>query len=297
MAQYRTFERTIAELTAQGYEVIWERGNEAQLRRHKRFSFWWFLFWTVFSLGILFWLYPLWHWAKRDELVLLRIEEGRLLVTSNRWQLLRTISAPVRAYSRWAGRRQSSWTKALAYVTPLAVALVAIIVAGAVAGTGGGGEGEEAAKPTGTAAVTAAPAPKPKPNEATLAVGAAAELKDGVRLRIDNILDPCIVGSTPFQEVEPGTRMVVYQLTFENLANEQQTILGQFGAKDATGFEYDDTFGTCEGERDLPFCFLEDVVTTTECEVAFEVREGQQIVELRYDPNPFTTTDIVFRVP
>ena len=95
MAQYRTFERTIAELTAQGYEVIWERGNEAQLRRRKRFSFWWFLFWTVFSLGILFWLYPLWHWAKRDELVSLRMEGGRLLVTSNRWQLLQTISARI----------------------------------------------------------------------------------------------------------------------------------------------------------------------------------------------------------
>jgi hypothetical protein len=183
----------------------------------------------------------------------------------------------------------------LAYITPLAVVLVAIIVAGAVAG--GGGEGEEAGKPAGVAAATVAPTPKSKPNEATLAVGAVAELKDGVRLRIDKILDPCILASTPFQELEPGTRMVVHQVTFENLAKEQQTILGQFRAKDATGFEYDDTSATCEGERDLPFCFLEDVVTTTECEVAFEVREGQQIVELRYDPNPFTTTDIVFRAP
>jgi hypothetical protein len=266
MAQYRTFERTIAELTAQGYKVIWERGNEAQLRRGKRFSFWWFLFWTVFSLGILFWLYPVWHWAKRDDLVLLRIEQGRLVLTSNRWQVLKR--------------------PACAAVVVAAVVLIGVIVAAAVTGGRRGGEAEVAGGP-----------PAPKPNEATLAVGAAAELKDGMRLRIDKILDPCALASTPFQEVEPGTRMVVYQLTFENVANEQQTILGQFGAKDATGFEYDDTFGTCEGERDLPFCFLEDVVTTTECEVAFEVRESQQIVELRYDPNPFTTTDIVFRVP
>ena len=270
MAQYRTFERTIAELTAQGYEVIWERGNEAQLRRCKRFSFWWLLLWTVFSLGILFWLYPVWHWAKRDDLVLLRIEEGRLVLTSNRWRVLKR--------------------PAYAAAVVAAVALIGVILAAAITGGGRGGEGE-------TAAVRGAPTPKPKPNEATLAVGAVAELKDGVRLRIDKILDPCILASTPFQELEPGTRMVVHQVTFENLAKEQQTIFGQFSAKDATGFEYDDTSATCEGERDLPFCFMEDVVTTTECEVAFEVREGQQIVELRYDPNPFTTTDIVFRAP
>jgi hypothetical protein len=32
MAQYRTFQRAIAELTAQGYGLIWERGSEAQSR-------------------------------------------------------------------------------------------------------------------------------------------------------------------------------------------------------------------------------------------------------------------------
>jgi hypothetical protein len=231
----------------------------------------------MFSLGILFWLYPLWHWAKRDEVVFLRMQEGRLLVTSNRWQALRRP----------------------AYATPIVAvaAVIGVILAAAVTGGRRGGEGEVVARPTGTAAVAAAPTPKPKPNEATLAVGAVAELKDGVRLSIDKILDPCILASTPFQELEPGTRMVAHQVTFENLAEEQQTILGQFRAKDGTGFEYDGTFATCEGERDLPFCFLEDLVTTTECEVAFEVREGQQIVELRYDPNPFTTTDIVFRAP
>jgi hypothetical protein len=266
MSEYRTFQQAMARLTAEGYQVVWQRGNEAQLRRGKRFSFWWFLFWTLFSLGTLFWLYPLWHWAKRDELVFLRMEEGKLLLTSNRWQLLRP----------------------LAYSVPvvLVAVLLAVVAAGIV--TGGGDREEDR---------VAAATPKPKPNEAVLAVGAVAELKDGVRLRIDRILDPCIVQSTPFQQLEPGTRMVVHELTFENLAKEQQTILGQFRAKDATGFEYDGTFATCEGERDLPFCFLEDLVTTTECEVAFEVREGQQIVELRYDPNPFTTTDIVFRAP
>jgi hypothetical protein len=266
MAEYRTFQEAVARLTAQGYQVVWERGNEAQLRRGKRFSLWWFLLWTLFSLGILFWLYPLWHWAKRDELVFLRMEEGRLSVTSNRWQLLRP----------------------LAYSVPLVLVVVLIVVIAAAIVTGGG-DSEEG----DMVALT----PKAKPNEATLAVGAVAELKDGVRLRIDKILDPCVLASSLFQDIEPGTRMVVHQLTFENLAREQQTILGQFRAKDATGFEYDDTFATCEGERDLPFCFLEDLVTTTECEVAFEVREGQQIVELRYDPNPFTTTDIVFRAP
>lgn len=272
MAGYRTFQRAFAELTAQGYEVIWERGNEAQLRRRKRFSFWWFLFWTVFSLGILFWLYPLWHWAKRDDLVFLHMEEGRLVVTSNRWRLLRP----------------------LAYALPLLAVIVLIAVIAAAVATGGrrDEEGEVLAKPTGTAADRT-----PKPNEATLEVGAVAELKDSVRLRIDKILDPCILRSTPFQELEPGTRMVMYQLTFENLAKEQQTILGQFRAKDASGFEYDHTFATCEGERDLPFCFMQDLVTATKCEAAFEVRKGQQVVELRYDPNPFTTTDIVFRVP
>jgi len=297
--EYRSLQQEIARRTAGGYEMVWERGNEVQMRRGKRFSIWWFLLWTIFSVGALFWLYPLWHWAKRDELVFLRMEGGRLLVTSNRWQLLETISAPVRAYLRWARRRQSTWTKALAYVTPLAVVLVAIIVAGAVAGTGGGGERQIVAQPTEAAEqpTEAPPATAEVSNEATLAVGAVAELEDGVRLSIDKILDPCILASNLFQELEPGTRMVVHELTFENLAKEQQTILGQFRAKDATGFEYDDTFATCEGERDLPFCFLEDLVTTTECEVAFEVREGQQIVELRYDPNPFTTTDIVFRAP
>jgi hypothetical protein len=273
--EYRSLQQEIARRTAEGYEMVWQRGNEVQMRRGKRFSIWWFLLWTVFSLGILFWLYPLWHWAKRDELVFLRMEEGRLLVTSNRWQAL----------------------KRPAYATLIVavVALIAVILAAAVTGGRRGGEGEVVARPTGTAAVAVAPTPKPKPNEATLAVGAMAELKDGVRLRIDKILDPCILASTLFQELEPGTRMVVYQLTFENLAKEQQTILGQFTAKDATGFRYDDTFATCEEERDLDLCFLQDLVTTTECEAAFEVREGQGVVELRYDPNPLTTTDIVFR--
>jgi len=277
MAQYRTFQRSLAELTAQGYEVIWERGNEAQLQRGKRFSFWWFLFWTVLSLGALFWLYPLWHWAKRDDVVFLHMEEGRLVVTSNRWRLLRP----------------------LAYALPLlaAVLLIAVIAAAVATGDRRGGEGEAVAGPTGAAVATVAATPKPRPNEATLGVGGVAELKGGVRLRVDKIIDPCILASTPFQELEPGTRMVMYQLTFENLAKEQQTILGQFRAKDATGFEYDDTFATCEGERDPPLCFMQDLVTTAECEVAFEVREGQRIAELRYDPNPFTTTDIVFRGP
>jgi hypothetical protein len=275
--EYRSLQQEIARRTAEGYEMVWERGNEVQMRRGKRFSIWWFLLWTIFSLGTLFWLYPLWHWAKRDDLVFLRMEGGRLLVTSNRWQALRR--------------------PAYATLIVAVAAVIGVIVAGAVAGTGGDAKGGDAGKAAGTAAITVAPTPKPKPNEATLAVGAVAELKDGVRLRIDKILDPCILASTLFQQLEPGTRMVAHELTFENLAKEQQTILGQFRVKDGAGFEYDGTFATCEGERDLPFCFLEDLVTTTECEVAFEVREGQQIVELRYDPNPFTTTDIVFRAP
>ena len=120
------------------------------------------------------------------------------------------------------------------------------------------------------------------------------ELKDSLRARIDKIVDPCVL--TPFHELEPGTRMVVYHFTFENLAKEPQTVAGfaQFRAKDGTGFQYDDTFPTCQGERDLAPCMFQDLVTTTECTVGFEVREGQQVVELRYDPNPFTTTDIVF---
>jgi len=132
-------------------------------------------------------------------------------------------------------------------------------------------------------------------NEAPLAVGSLAELGDSVRVRIDRIIDPCILDSTLFQELEPGTHMVVYQFTFENLANEAQTILGDFSAKDSTGFKYDSTFATCEGEQNLPLCFLQDLVIAMGCEEAFEVREGQEVVELRYDPNPFTTKDIVFK--
>jgi len=290
-AEYRSLQQEIARRTAGGYEMVWQRGNEVQMRRGKRFSIWWFLLWTIFSLGALFWLYPLWHWAKRDELLFLRMEGGRLLVTSNRWQLLKTISAPVRAYFRWAGRRQSTWTKALAYVTPLAVVLVVIIVAGAVAGTGGGGERQIVAQPTEAAErpTEAPPATAEVSNEATLAVGSVAELKDQVRITIVEVADPCEPGL--LQSPEPGSHFLSFRLRLENLKREEQTIWGSFAAKDIDEFRYD-SHPLCTAE--VEWCFWAAFLTETECRVDFQVRDGKEIVELRYDPNPFTTTDIVF---
>lgn len=50
-----------------GYRVVSQTDTTAQLVRPKRFSFMWFLFWSIVTLGAGIILYPLYHLALKRE--------------------------------------------------------------------------------------------------------------------------------------------------------------------------------------------------------------------------------------
>jgi len=278
-----TLQDEIAHRTAKGWLLVWRGVSDAQMRRPKRFSFWWFLFWTIFSLGFLFWLYPAWHWARRDELIFLRLKDGQLTITGERRGFWRTLFAPLVTYWRWAGRRKAPLSKALAYGGPLVAIIVTLVIVGALAG---GGEEQEA---------TTGPPQEPTPaaalelrNEARLAVGAVAEA-EGVQITINAILDPCDCGFP-----DPGMRTVAFHLTVENVSDSRAYVYPwEFKLTDHDRFQYElALFSAPE-----PWLDYQDLRsgTKTKGSIAFEVREGAPLEELYYDPDPFTTKDIHFR--
>jgi hypothetical protein len=65
-------------LLRQGFRVVSQTQDGAQLVRPKRFSMLWFLGWTVFSCGTLFWVYLIWYVAKRDSTVYLRADGSQV---------------------------------------------------------------------------------------------------------------------------------------------------------------------------------------------------------------------------
>ena len=146
----------IARRTGQGWTVVSRDAAEAQMRKPKRFSFLWFLAWTILSVGTLFWVYLIWHWAKSDQLIFLRVVEGQLVVTGGGRGGDGALFAPFAAYWRWAGQRESTQGKVAAYGGPVAAVIVLIIIISVASATGGGGDddGEQVAEQS-----TEAPAP------------------------------------------------------------------------------------------------------------------------------------------
>ena len=146
----------IARRTGQGWVLVLRDAAEAQMRKPKRFSILWFLAWTFLSFGTLFWVYLIWHWAKSEQLIFLRVVEGQLVVTGGGRGVF---GAPVAAYWRWAGQRESTQGKVIAYGGPVVAVIVLIIIISVASATGGGGDGDGeqvAGQPTATAP-TAAP--------------------------------------------------------------------------------------------------------------------------------------------
>lgn len=139
MASEDILQDEIARRTTQGWEIVSRSATEAQMRRPKRFSFGWALLWfLVFGVGLL--VYLVWHWLKAEQLAYLRVVDGKLVV-SERLGLLGWLLSPVRAYWRWAGLRQTTQAKALAYGGPIVGAIALVIIVAVVAG--GGGEEDE----------------------------------------------------------------------------------------------------------------------------------------------------------
>lgn len=306
----------IARRSAQGWQIVTRGEADAQLRKPKRFSFVWaFLWFLLFGVGLI--VYLLWHWAKRDELLYLRLEDGRLVVTGTRglWAILFT---PVAVYWRWAGRRHTAQTKALAYGGPIVGAVVLVIIIAAAAAAGAGGDEEDAgavaAQPTqaveqeGAPTVAAPgeeaePTPAPEPTEEKLAnvvsaaPGAVAEAR-GVQITLNEIADPWVSPATFAPDTpDPGKRFVAFDVTIQYVRESGTHFACGFGFRltDADAFAYD-------------MALLFDLEPSLECLdlgggektrgwIAFEVNEGAALKLLKYDPDPFTTDDIEFQFP
>jgi len=298
-------EAEISRRTAKGWQLVSRQPNEAQMRKGKHFSFLWAVFWFVVGFGVGFICYLLWHWAKRDQLVYLRLKDGQLLI-SERKGILGPLKAAVVGYWRWAGRRGSNWGKGLAYAGPVAVVLVLITIMAAA--SAGGGSKEEAvgssAKPNqptaaGTPAAaqeaekpTQTPEPAKPKNEAALTVGAGAEA-EGIRIAINQILDP-YSSENMFDEPDAGMRFVAFDLTVENVSDSSNYFSAfEFKLRDADDFQYEVGISPLVSPR-LESQDLRGG-TKTRGLVGFQVRATARLVELYFDPNLFTKTDILFK--
>ncbi len=190
-----TLQNEIARRTSHGWEIVSRGADEVQMRRPKRFSFGWAIFWFLF-LGVGVFIYLIWHWLKSEQLAFIRVVEGRLVVSERRG-LLGTLLLPVSAYWRWAGSRLSTQTKVLAYGGPIAALLVVVIVI-AVAAGGGGDEDE------GGPAAQAQPSPT-APAGAESPTAEPPTDGDVPRRGSNSISGNSGVGEAPTQDKRPST--------------------------------------------------------------------------------------------
>ena len=72
----------IARRTMQGWQLISQSEDEAQMRKPMSFSFGWALAWFLL-LGIGLLVYVFYYMAKKDQLVYIRIIDGQLTVTES----------------------------------------------------------------------------------------------------------------------------------------------------------------------------------------------------------------------
>jgi hypothetical protein len=303
----------IARRTAQGWVLVSRGAAEAQMRKPKRFSFVWaFLWFLAFGIGLLVYLF--WHWAKSDQLIYLRAVDGDVVVTGTS-SLWGNLLLPFTAYWRWAGQRQTTPGKALAYGGPVAAVVVLIIIISAASASGGGGDGDSeqvAGQPTETApaesgeANTAEPTLPPEPTEVPqptetpepqierivqAAAGAVAEAED-VRVTLNQITDPWI-SDNQFVQPAAGKRYVAFDVTIENAGSSgtHSANLFNFKLSDAEDFAYEASFFGPE-----PSLTLTDLGSgqKTRGWIGFEVNANTPLSVLKYDPQIFSTSDIEF---
>ena len=303
----------IARRTGQGWTVVSRDAAEAQMRKPKRFSFLWFLAWTILSAGTLFWVYLIWHWAKSDQLIFLRVVEGQVVVTgtSSLWGRLFT---PFAAYWRWAGERPTTQGKVFAYGGPVAAILILIIIISVTASAGGGGDGDGeqvAGQPTEAAPgdqepddqETAEPTQPPEPTDtpepeiesAVTAVPGAVAEADDVRITLNEIVDPW-VSTAEFapDEPGPGKRFFALDVTIQYVTDSGTHLACDFNFRltDTDAFAYDPEF-LFDLEPRLE-CIELGGGERTRGWIAFEVNEGAQLDLLKYDPRLFSPNDIEF---
>ncbi len=305
----------IARRTAQGWEIVSRGTNEVQMRRPKRFSFGWAIFWFLFfGVGVL--VYLIWHWLKSEQLAFIRVSEGRLVVSEHRG-LLGTLLLPFGAYWRWAGSRETTQAKALAYGGPAAAVLVLVIIIAVATGGGDEDEGGPAAQtqlsptvaaeesltaePPTDGEVQETPEPTPEPEEPSVerivaaAPGAVAEAED-MSITLNEIADPW-VSSSDFapDEPGPGKRFVAFDVTMHR-TKESGTHFAcwtEFSLTDTEGFLYEyEILFDLEPPLD---CVNLGGDQKTRGWIGFEVDEGTPLDVLKYDPNILTTNDIEFQ--
>jgi len=300
MASEDILQAEIGRRTAQGWEIVSRGPTEAQMRRPKRFSFGWaFLWFLLFGVGVF--VYLIWHWLKAEQLAYLRVVEGKLVV-SERLGLLGWLLAPVRAYWRWAGSRQTTRAKALAYGGPIVGVIALVIIVAVVAGGGGDeDEGRVVQQPTGSpAAEVQAPAEGETPEAAkperivAAAVGAVAEA-EGVRIVLNAIADPW-VSAAEFAPDRPdaGKRFVAFDVTIEYVrdSGSHYGCWANFKLSDTDGFAYEyDLLFDLDPKLD---CVDLGSGQKTRGWMGFEVNEAAELDLLKYDPNIFTTDDVEF---
>jgi len=292
-------ESEIARRTRKGWEVVSRQANEAQMRKRKHFSFPWAVFWLILGLGIGFVCYLLWHWAKRDQLAYLRVENGRLVVSEQKG-LLSTLWAPVASYWGWAGRRTTAWGKGLAYGGPAAAVVVLIIIISAASAGGGGSNKEEdvgqgsqgVSQATSAAPAANTPEPVKSKNKVAGVAGASAEAED-VKVTLNQIADPW-VSDNQFIQPDPGKRIVAFDVTIENTGKSGTHGANPFNFKltDTQSFAYETSFfgpDPALGATNL------GSGEKTRGWVPFEVNQDASLAVLKYDPNMFTTNDIEFQ--
>ena len=72
----------IARRTGEGWILVSQTGNGAQMRKPKQFSFVWaFIWFLLLVFGLL--IYLVYYIAKNDELVYLSVQDGVLSVTKS----------------------------------------------------------------------------------------------------------------------------------------------------------------------------------------------------------------------
>lgn len=220
MASEDILQAEIARRTTQGWEIVSRGATEAQMRRPKRFSFGWAFLWFLL-LGVGVFVYLIWHWLKAEQLAYLRVVDGEIVV-SERLGLLGWLLAPVRAYWRWAGSRQTTQAKALAYGGPIVGVIALVIIVAVVAG--GGGEEDEGAvvqQPTGSPAAevegaTAEVAETPTPGLPEHQGYIGQPVGSGkYQLTVTGVEDPYDSGNQ-FIQPDAGNRFVVVNIELRN---------------------------------------------------------------------------------
>lgn len=298
MGEMNALEAEIARRTAKGWEIVTRQANDAQMRRRKHFSFLWaFLWFLVFGVGLI--VYLVWHWAKRDHYVYLRLDGDRLVVSETKG-FLATLFSPVAAYFKWSVNREQAWAKALALGAP--VVAVVIIIAIAAAAGGGGGESQPSdessaveAQPAGVVAGESQPASEEQ-SEAeriTQARPGATGEAENVRVTVNGLADPW-VSDNEFMQPDTGKRFVAFDVTIQNTGESGTHHCNpfNFSLTDAEDFAYEATFGWAD-----PPLHAVDLGSGQKSRgwVTFEVNEGTPLQLLKYDPDIFSTNDIEFQ--